>query len=52
MIWAQESSTFFQKTKKSKITDFKTIILKIAIAASELEIHVLYGGNTWLVQFL
>lgn len=40
MIWTQESSTFLQKIEHSKRTDFKTILLKRAIAANELERQV------------
>lgn len=47
VIWTPESSTFLQKIEHSKRTDFKTIILKVVIVASKLEIQVLHEGNTW-----
>lgn len=45
MIWAQEGSAFFQKLEHSLRTDFKTITLKITIAASKLEIQVFCEEN-------
>lgn len=52
MIWAQEGSAFFQKLEHSLRTDFKTITLKITIAASKLEIQVFCEENIKEVQFL